>query len=250
MIDYFETHIEDACNLKCRGCSHFSGLVKKSRPKDLIEFKKEMHRLSEIEEVKTIRLMGGEPLVNPKFMDYLYIARRYFPHSKIVLVTNGILIDRLMPYRAALIDLDIDVTMSNYHIAIQDTDTLRKLPYTELHEKGQLYNISLDLEGKQNSEQAYENCDLHQHKWYFLRDGRFYPCCVAGCIKDFWEHFGLDFGFAQEELGIDIFEHTAEEIEEFLNRPIKLCRFCDTIRREQTYAPFGKSKGEIKEWTT
>lgn len=27
MIGYIETHIVDHCNLKCRGCSHFSGLA-------------------------------------------------------------------------------------------------------------------------------------------------------------------------------------------------------------------------------
>ena len=27
MINYIETHIVDHCNLKCKGCSHFSGLA-------------------------------------------------------------------------------------------------------------------------------------------------------------------------------------------------------------------------------
>lgn len=249
MIDYFETHIEDACNLKCRGCSHFSGLVKKSRPKDLAESEREFARLSEIEEVGTIRIMGGEPLINPQFIEYLRIARRHFPDSNIVLVTNGILVDRALPYRASLVELNIHTTVSNYHIPIQDFSKIERLPYLDTCEKGAMYNISLDLEGKQDGGRAYELCDLHQNSWYFLRNGRFYPCCVAGCIKDFWEHFGLDFGFEQEELGIDIFTHTADEIEDFLNRPIKLCRFCDTEAREHSYSMFGKSKGEIGEWT-
>ena len=249
MIEYFETHIEDACNLRCRGCSHFSGLVKKSRPKDIGEFEREFKRIAEIEEVGTIRIMGGEPLLNPNFMDYLHIARRYFPYSNIVLVTNGILVDRLLPHRASLVDLHIRTTVSNYHIDIQDFSKISQLPYVDSCEKGDLYNISFDLDGNRNKERAFANCDLHQHRWFFLRNGKFYPCCVAGCIKDFWEHFGLDFGFDQEDLGIDIYEHTAEEIEEFLNRPIELCRFCDTEKRGQTYAPFSKSKGEIDEWT-
>ena len=248
MIRYFETHIEDACNLKCRGCSHFSGLVKKARPKDIKDFEREFARLSEIENVHTIRLMGGEPLVNLNFMEYVRIAKRYFPNSHIVLVTNGLLLERLVPYKDELRELQIDVTMSDYHLDKQNRSLLREMPISEAHDKGMLYNISLDLEGGQDESRAFAKCDLHQNRWYFLRDGRFYPCCIAGCIKDFWETFGLDFGFEQEELGIDIFTHTADEIEAFLDRPIKLCKHCDTEARGRSYAPFGTSRGEISEW--
>ena len=50
MIPYFETHITEACNLNCRGCSHFSVLAK-PKHKDLGEFEKEMKRMAEIEEL-------------------------------------------------------------------------------------------------------------------------------------------------------------------------------------------------------
>ena len=40
MIPYFETHITEACNLKCRGCSHFS-VFAKPKHKDLKEFEDE-----------------------------------------------------------------------------------------------------------------------------------------------------------------------------------------------------------------
>lgn len=248
MIPYFETHITEACNLRCRGCSHFS-VFAKPKHKDLKEFRREFERLAEIEQVKIIRLMGGEPLLNPDWLSYLRIARECFPDCKLVLVTNGILGERLLPHRAALVDLNVDVTMSDYHINIQDTSLLNKLPYTELHEKGQLYNISLDPEGTRDPAVAFNRCDLHEHSWHFFQDGKFYPCCIAGTIHDFWDHFGLDWGFTQEDLGIDIFEHTASEIEEFINSPCKLCRFCATDVRLGTYEPFSKSKGDIKEWT-
>ena len=80
-------------------------------------------------------------------------------------------------------------------------------------------------------------------------DGKFYPCCIAGTIHDFWDHFGLDWGIKDEDLGIDIFTHNAEEIEAFINSPCKLCRYCATDVRLGTYKPFERSKGDIKEWT-
>ena len=243
MIPYFETHITEACNLKCRGCSHFS-VFAKPKHKDIEEFDREFKRLSDIEEIGIIRLMGGEPLLNPNFMEYVRIARRYFPESKICLVTNGILGDRLVPYKQELEDLDINVTISEYHL-----DKQKREVADELHEKGQLYNISLDPTGSQNKNKAFFYCDIRQNNWFYYMDGRFYPCCIAGTIQDFWDHFGLDWGIDQKSLGIDIFNHTAEEIEDFISRPCELCRFCDTKNRKYSYSPFAVSEEKISEWT-
>ena len=244
MIPYFETHITEACNLRCRGCSHFS-VFAKPHHKDLGEFKREFERLAEIEDVGIIRLMGGEPLLNPDFMEYLRIARVCFPKSKLVLVTNGLLGDRLVPHMEELNALRINLTISNYHLPEQRVFR----SYTEYHEKGALYNISLDPTGSQDPDFAYEHCDIRQNSWFYFQDGRFYPCCIAGTIHDFWEHFDLDWGMTPEELSIDIFTHTAEEIEEFIHKPCKLCRYCDTVNRVNSYKPFSKSTGDIKEWT-
>ena len=243
MIPYFETHITEACNLKCRGCSHFS-VFAKPKHKDLKEFEREFERLSDIEDIGVIRLMGGEPLLNPDFMEYCRIARWYFPRSVIALVTNGILGDRLKPHKEELDRLQIHVTVSEYHLDNQDREDA-----TELHEKGNLYNISLDPSGCQDEAQSFYYCDLRINEWFYFMDGRFYPCCIAGTIKDFWNHFGLDWGINQEDLGIDIFTHTAEEIEAFIHQPCKLCRFCDTITRQHTYKPFSISEKKMSEWT-
>lgn len=243
MIPYFETHITEACNLKCRGCSHFS-VFAKPHHKSLTEFDNEFRRLSKIEEIGIIRLMGGEPLLNPDFMEYVRIARGYFPDTSISLVTNGILGYKLEPYEKELRDLDINITISDYHL-----DKQNKEMYTELHEKGSLYNISLDPTGSQDPEVAHMFCDIVIHDWYYFQDGRFYPCCIAGTIHDFWDHFGLDWNIKPDDISIDIFTHTAEEIEDFISKPCKLCAYCDTLTRQKTYKPFELSKGDIKEWT-
>ena len=243
MIPYFETHITEACNLKCRGCSHFS-VFAKPKHKDLKEFEREFKRLAEIEEIGIIRLMGGEPLLNPDFMEYVRIARHYFPYSKIALVTNGILGHKLKPYEKELKSLRISVTISEYHLEKQNREVCN-----ELHEKGRLYNISLDPTGSQDADLMHFFCDIRINSWFYFMDGRFYPCCIAGTIKDFWQHFGLDWGMTPEDLSIDIFTHTAEEIEDFISKPCELCKYCDTLKRPNTYADFSISKGEMSEWT-
>ena len=247
MIGYIETHLTEACNLNCRGCSNFS-VFAKPKHKDIGEFEREFTRIAEIEQVGMIRLLGGEPLLNERFMEYALVIRRLFPETRVIIVTNGLLLKRLIPHRETLRKERIEVTMSNYRIEEQDMELFKSLPFTELHEKGRLYNISLDIDGKQDKEQAFKDCDIATNGWYFFQDGWLYPCCIAGTIQDFWDHFGLDLGIEQKASGINIFTHTAEEIEEFLHEPVELCRFCDTKRRLQTYQPFERSKGDIREW--
>jgi len=249
MIDYIETHITDHCNLHCKGCSHFSGLAM-ARNKNIDQFRREMFRLADIDDIRTIRLMGGEPLLNPEFMEYCRIARHIFPNSNVVLVTNGLLAHRLKPYVDELNNLNIEVTMSNYHIEEQETGFLYNLKKWSVHEKGNLYNISLDLKGGNNSQQMFDGCDLHQNKWYFFQDGRMYPCCIAGNISTFQNHFiQVYLPVAQSECGIDIFTHSREEIIEFLNQPCKLCEYCRTDLRGKSYHPFAKSERKLTEWT-
>ena len=63
MIPYVETHIVDHCNLKCKGCSHFSGLADPYF-KSLDEFETEVRRLADFG-VAMFRILGGEPLLHP-----------------------------------------------------------------------------------------------------------------------------------------------------------------------------------------
>lgn len=246
-IPYIETHIADQCNLKCKGCSHFSSIAK-PRLKKIVEFAAEFKRLAEIAEIGTIRLMGGEPLLNPNFMGYCRIARRYFPNSHICLVSNGLLLHRIEKHAAELNELDIDVTVSNYHYEKQELGYAALIKHNQTHEKSRMYNISLDLAGEQDKTRSYATCDLVQNKWLFFQDGRLYLCCIAGNIDTFAEHFDIDLGFTQKDLSVDIFDNTPEQIQSFLESPCELCRFCDIAKREKSYTPFALGKGEITEW--
>lgn len=246
MIPYIETHIVDECNLKCKGCSHFSSIAKPKK-KDLMEFSKEFKRLSEITDIGTIRIMGGEPLLNNDFHLYCQLARGYFPNSKICLVTNGLLAKKLEQYTYLLNKNRITVVMSNYHLN-QNKDIIEKFDSYEIHEKGQMYNISLDVKGSQDIQKAWEKCDITRYKWYYFQDGRMYNCCIGGNIETFLKHFNLDFGIGKEDISIDIFKHDIHEIDDFLNKPSRLCAYCNTFARERNLHDFAVSKGEISEW--
>lgn len=251
MIHYIETHIVDHCNLKCRGCSHFSGLAEPNF-KDLNDFEVEMRQLSLItnKHINIIRIMGGEPLLHPEYMSFLEITRDFFPSAQIVLVSNGILLSRISDDNIQKMNQDrIQLCISDYGLKLNQ-EKLSKFITHYAHNKNYLYNISLDLKGAQDINTAFYNCDLVHGGWYFFKDGRIYQCCIMANIDYFCDYFNKQIDIDLDDISINIFNHGLSEIEQFLKQPHQACRYCDTIKRKNTYQPFATSKGDIHEWIT
>ena len=236
MIPYIELHIVDHCNLNCVGCSHFSPLAEPYF-KDVDEYREEMKDLSKFE-IGTIRIMGGEPLLHPKWYEFCEITREYFPRSNIVLVTNGILTPLLE--KQDLKRLGVGVCISDYHLNIN------KGSANMVHDKGTMYNICLDLKGSQDKEKSFASCDLHTHQWFYYQDRKIYPCCIAPNLHYFKEYFDLDMELS--DIGVSI-DKDERELLELLNQPTEMCRFCDTNKRNSTNVSFRQSRKEISEWT-
>lgn len=249
MIPYIETHIVDHCNLKCKGCSHFSGLATPSF-KSLDEFEKEIKRLSEFG-VGMFRILGGEPLLHPQVVDFCVIARQYLPQSYIVLVTNGILITKLTDEQIQILNNNqIILCISSYglKLSITQLNKFQFLDYPNPNDKKQMYNICLDLKKKQNAVQSFQNCDLVQGGWYFLKEGRLYQCCIMANIQFFNQYFNQNINIDMDDISINIFEHTEEELFNFLHTPHDACTYCNTIKRHFSYSEFEISKRDINEW--
>jgi len=248
MIPYIETHLVDHCNLKCKGCSHFSGLAPEQF-KDLHEFENEMQRLSEIADVRIIRLMGGEPLLHPQVVDFCEITRHYFPISELVLVSNGILLPSLTDEQIEQLNKNnIALCMSDYGLKLNQ-EQINKFRTHYFHNKNEMYNISLDLNGSQDPNITFRHCDLVQGHWFFFKNGRLYQCCIMANIEFFCNHFNKEIDIDLDDISIDIFNHNEKEILTFLSHPHLACRYCDTIARHYSYSTFSISKGDINEWT-
>ena len=76
-VDY---HLVEHCNLNCRYCSHFSPLAEPSYlPVDV--FEQDMQQLPELvgDDISTVHLLGGEPLLHPNIEHFVEIAFKCFP---------------------------------------------------------------------------------------------------------------------------------------------------------------------------
>ena len=254
-LDYFCIQLVGECNLKCRGCDHFSPLAV-GEYLSLNEFEKDFKRLAELTEtkVKRIGLMGGEPLLHPELIKFFPVSRKYFPDSDIQLVTNGILLSsQKEDFWLSVKKYAITIMLTKYPININEERILtlvrkynvRFSYYNNPKEEKTSYKIPLDPEGKQDAGINFKNC-FHSNKLCLLKDGKIYPCTVAPNVYRFNNTFNYNLPVDD---GIDIFKlSTEKELLENLTKPLKMCRYCD-IRNREYNLKWARSEKDISEWT-
>ena len=114
MNNIISYHLVDHCNLNCSGCNHFSPLAQK-RFADIDKFEKNLLRLNSLINITELNLMGGEPLLHPQINDFIKIARKYLPSTKIDIKTNGILLNKMQDsFYESCIKYDINLYITNY----------------------------------------------------------------------------------------------------------------------------------------
>lgn len=228
-LDYVEIEISEFCNLNCRGCCDFSNLAKEKKFYEIEEFRKDMSRLGELfSGINKIRLMGGEPLLNPKLCEYAEFTREIFPDSDIRIVTNGLLLDRLTDEQLTRIRAaDCRFDISNYPPTRKKLSGIRAI----LEKAGIDYDIGFPMDlffrnlrktPASSPVPAYKNCIFtHCH---MMGHGRIAPCSYAYCAGRLNREYGL---FYPENDCFDLYSGVSgEEMKEAFSRPHEFCRYC------------------------
>lgn len=85
MLSSVRVYITENCNAKCPNC--FNSKYRGNSQMDLSQFSKLCEYFSS-NNIKNIKIMGGEPTTHPEFSEFLKIAQSYF--SSVSLFTNAI----------------------------------------------------------------------------------------------------------------------------------------------------------------
>ena len=253
MLDY-EVQLVEHCNLNCKSCSHFCPVAKEEFL-DINEYKRDCERLSKLfnKEASFIRLMGGEPLLHPKIVDFLNITRANFPNALIDLDTNGTLILKMKDdFWKAMHKNNINLTVTKYPIEldlkkIQEKCDKEKVTFRFFSEQSVKYfnHLPLDLEGRQPIEYNFMKCYL-ANSCHTLKHGRLYTCSTVPHVEHFNQYFQCNLQLSKDD-SIDIYGvKDKKEILEFLAKPIPFCRYCKVRERKQQL--WEVSKKDIKEW--
>ncbi|UQZ90395.1 radical SAM protein [Deltaproteobacteria bacterium Smac51] len=231
----FEVNLVEHCNLNCIGCDHFSPVAEEGFT-DVDKYERDLIRLSELfgDDVSSITLVGGEPLMHPQLIEFIKRSRRHFPKTGLGLFTNGILLTRMpAQFWEACRDEKVVIIITNYPIKI-DNDKIRQLTgeygiqldYSWENKLKTMHKLVLDPEGKGDVDYNFKKC-YRSNSCIFLQDGRLYTCTVAPTAHHLNKHFDQKLEMSEKD-SIDIYQaQSANEILEFLRRPIPFCRYCD-----------------------
>lgn len=247
-LDYLEIEVAEGCNLNCKGCNEFSNLINSYTFSDLDSVKSDLTKLRELFwGIGKIRLMGGEPLINPDFPKFVKIAREIFPDCDLRLLSNGLLIPKLHQKDLEIVkknncSFDISVYPPTKKIIRAIT---RRLDEFEIPYSFSLPNTyffkSLLSEPLSSSVESFENC-LFTH-CHALSGGYLSSCSNQMYAYRLNSAFDLTF---PESDKIDLFNTPLNgwEINEIFKNPHNFCRFCGRglVPYKWKTCPAGKAK--------
>jgi MoaA/NifB/PqqE/SkfB family radical SAM enzyme len=255
-----QIHLAEHCNINCAGCDHFSNIAKKEFV-NIKSFEKDLNRLAELtnKNVNTIILLGGEPLLHPEVIQLIELTGKYFNRTtRICLYTNGILLSEQPPeFWKCAKENGLVINISHYPIKL-NINKIKELSvqysvtvgyggevnyFREIAPK-YMYKKYYDLTGKGDITENFNLCSL-ANNCITLKNGRLYPCSNAAHSEHFFNKFGFLKKCAKDSINIHKADN-AEELINFVSKPIPFCRFCGKTERNVEWK---QSTGEISEYT-
>lgn len=257
MLELVEFHIVEHCNLNCKSCMHFSPLAEEKFV-DYEEFKRDVKSLYRITKgrIKTINILGGEPLLHRELIPILNYTRRYFKESEIRLISNGILLNSQKEvFWQCLRYSNIHLSVTKYPIGINYQNITRLTQkygvrysfYADEKEYSQ-WHFPLDVEGKQDPVNGFKNCRKGNNCTNInIVNGKLYMCPVVSNIRYFNNYFKKDLAVSSEDFLVLREVSSIQEIYDYMSKPIPFCRYCD-IENRTFNNRWEVSKREIMEW--
>lgn len=230
-FDTVEFHVTDKCNLNCRYCSMFSGLVKDNNLPDIKQYVRDLKRIQSVfRSLKRVKLLGGEPLLNPELQQFIEMTRDIFHFAKIQLITNGLLITAMnQELIQSIVKNNVEIVISYYMPLNPKIDDIHQ--FLNAHHIQhrvtpiitQFYKI-YDLSGMQNADENFAACGCKEG-CTTLRDGKLMSCFVPSII-----HIAADaFHFSAEYHDyIDLYREdlSRELIREAMKKKLETCKYC------------------------
>ena len=258
MLEKIDIHLVDHCNLNCKGCTHFSPLAEKFFL-DIDEFERDLTRFAELSkgEVGSIFMLGGEPLLHPEIVDFFPIARKLFPNTRLVIISNGILLSQMEErFWKACKRYNIQLWISKYDLSVDLSPMAKKAAeygvfygYTSTARTKQdekfWTKCPLDVEGGQYWLNSYKHCTLKNCAT--LKHGKLYPCCTIAHIEHFNKFFGKDLKVSDFDY-VDIYKvESWDTLLNVMQAPHPFCKYCKTTNYQADV--WGTSHKDISEWT-
>jgi hypothetical protein len=264
-IPYAEFYIINVCNLACSGCNrfndyNFTGYQRWSDYADVYQ------QWAQEVDIGSIGILGGEPLLNPTFLEWVQGINQLWPRKKIRIISNGFRLDRhadLYPVLEQHRNIELWVGIHNkQHKSeiIQKVKDFSQAPHTVIFNTDnpyQQYMTITDARGvrikieynwwfhqgaiiKQNGVLTLHQSDVatahdicHMKTCHHFIRGELYKCGVAAVLPEFDQQHSLALSAEDRELMLSYrplcITDDATIKQQFvsnLDRPIDQCKFC------------------------
>jgi len=226
----------DHCNLRCSGCSHMSPFLKPRIPAEE-ELVRDMGRLATAMSADEIRILGGEPLLNPRIVPLLKAARASGIAARVCLTTNGLLLHKMpdefwanvdrvnlslypgaRPSDKRLEQAHKSAARSGTKLILEELLTFRTTMVTEPHPADAVTSM------------IFKTCkNAHLYHCHMVHAGWLYKCACPSVLCEFLGNMDQS-GYRSELDGFDI--HGAKDLRNelwaFLTdaKPLDACRYC------------------------
>jgi organic radical activating enzyme len=250
--------ITQVCNLSCQGCTNYSDLRHQGYV-PWIQGKQWLEKWLDRIDIAEFGIMGGEPLVNPEWRDWIYGVRKLIPTAPIRFTTNGLMLHRVPDILAVMEEVGNVVFKITVHVndhelesQIQQIHSSRKwAPITEFGINRWVSENNVKLQVNRPTEfvatfkgtynnmqpwhsnptQAFKQCI--QKTCPLLHQGKIYKCSTAGLLSEVLDRFNRP-NYAEWEQYIDngiTVNDTEPSIAEFIKnfgKPSAICAQCPT----------------------
>lgn len=221
------------CNMSCKSCAHLSPLFRKKNV-DPVMMVRDLEILSHSYHASYVKIMGGEPLLNPNLLELIKAVASTGIADEILLTTNATLLHKAPEELWDVID---SLELSLYPSRLPDKERLESFKSKAALHKVKLLinyydNFRFSYSAERNEDislvqDVYDTCKM-AHFWHShtVIDGWFFRCPQSVFIPQQDEAGGWN----SEVDGLRISGEPgfAESLYKFLTRPqpLKACESC------------------------
>lgn len=231
----FEYNVTEHCNLRCSACDHASPFLQE-RFASVDEFERDLRQLATVLRADEFKLVGGEPLLHPRLVEFARIAKSSGIARVVTLVTNGVLLHRM----DAEVWSTIDRLWVSIYPGVRIRADLAEVTWiagqhgVQIWEKrNQHFRVTLLNDPHHDSgrvREVFAKCGLaHEYSCHSLHEGRYYRCSPSPFIEPRLAARGIAFENRCKD-GVPIHDNpnVRIQLEDYLrsDEPLAGCTYC------------------------
>jgi len=224
------------CNLRCSACSHMAPFSAKKFP-SLESFRNELNKLGKYLHAQDLRLVGGEPLLNPEVTEFIKIAKQSGIADTVMLTTNGLLLHKMKDEFWKNVDF-VSITLYPGHYPsdanIQRYKKIAAETNTRLRTfENPVFRTTIVTQPHPRdwaTKMIFNTCKgAHLYHCHMIHEGYLYKCACPPFLPEYLAKIDAKSNYQPSEDGFSIHgNHDISDLQKFLfdKKTLNACRYC------------------------